>query len=139
MLFRSEKERFARWAIRSEKTAGNDLTTEVGTKSRTDVFEGMDDNILKTSDAVTGSRNCTVGWWQMGSGGDGRREAIWLAMTDLTDEIFYRRRYRCPQISSPVRLNLKSSKQIDYDYIKSYATHYMSYSRNSDLNNVLFT
>ena len=39
-----EKERFARWAIRLEKRAGHDLTTEVGTKSRTDVFEGMDNN-----------------------------------------------------------------------------------------------
>ena len=57
-----EKERFARWAIRSEKRAVHDLTTKVGTKSRTDVFEGMDDNILKTSDAVTGSRSCMVGW-----------------------------------------------------------------------------
>ena len=35
-----EKERFARWAIRSEKRAWHDLATEVGTKSRTDVFEG---------------------------------------------------------------------------------------------------
>ena len=56
-----EKERLARWAIRSEKRAGHDLTTEVGMKSRTDVFEGMDDNILQTSDAVTGSRSCIVG------------------------------------------------------------------------------
>jgi len=54
-------DRFARWAIRSEKKAGHDLSTEVGTKSRTDVLEGMDDKIVKTSDAVTGSRSCIVG------------------------------------------------------------------------------
>jgi len=56
-----ENDRFARWAIRSEKRAGHDLRTEVGTKSRTDVLEGMDDKIMKTSDAVTGSRSCIVG------------------------------------------------------------------------------
>jgi len=56
-----ENDRFARWAIRSEKRAWHDLSTEVGTKSRTDVFEGMDDKILKTSGAVTGSRSCIVG------------------------------------------------------------------------------
>jgi len=46
-----ENDRFASWAIRSE----------VGTKSRTDVLEGMDDNILKTSDVVTGLRSCIEG------------------------------------------------------------------------------
>jgi len=61
-----ENDRFARWAIRSKKRAGHDLSTEVGTKSRTDVLEGMDDmqmddTILKSSDAVTGSRSCIVG------------------------------------------------------------------------------
>jgi len=56
-----ENDRFARWAIRSEKRVGHDLSTEVETKSRTDVLEEMDDKILKTSDAVTGSRNCIVG------------------------------------------------------------------------------
>jgi len=56
-----ENDRFTRWAIRSEKRAGHDLSTEVGRKSRTDVLEGMDDKILKTSDAVTGSRSCVVG------------------------------------------------------------------------------
>jgi len=55
-----EKDRFARLAISSEKRAGHDLSTEVGTKSRTDVFEGMDDSILMTSDEVTGSRSCIV-------------------------------------------------------------------------------
>jgi len=52
---------FTRWAIRSEKRAGHDLSKEVGTKSRTDVLEGMDDKILKTSDTVTGSSSCIVG------------------------------------------------------------------------------
>ena len=27
------------------------------------------------------------------------------------------------------RVDLKSSELVDYDYIESYATHYMSYSR----------
>ena len=31
------------------------------------------------------------------------------------------------------RWNLKSSELVDYDYIESYATHYMSYLRNSNL------
>ena len=31
------------------------------------------------------------------------------------------------------RLNLKSSELVDYDYIESYATHYMSYLRDSNL------
>jgi len=57
-----ESDRFARWAIRSEKRVGDDLNTEVGTKSRTDVFEGMEDKIVKTSDAATCSRSCIVGW-----------------------------------------------------------------------------
>jgi len=35
-----ENDRFARWAIRSEKRGGHDLSTEVGTKSRTDVLDG---------------------------------------------------------------------------------------------------
>jgi len=56
-----ENDRFTRWAIRSRKRAGHDLSTEVGIKSRTDVLEGMDDKILKTSDAVTGLRSCIVG------------------------------------------------------------------------------
>jgi len=33
-------DRFAKWAIRSQKRAWHDLSTEVGTKSRTDVLEG---------------------------------------------------------------------------------------------------
>jgi len=56
-----ENDRFARWAIRSEKRAGHDLSTEVRTQSRKNVLEGMDDKILKTSDAVTGSSSCIVG------------------------------------------------------------------------------
>ncbi len=45
----------------SEKRREQDLSTEVGTKSRTDVLAGMDDRILKTSAVVTGSSNCKVG------------------------------------------------------------------------------
>jgi len=52
------------------------LSTNVGTKSRTDVFEGIDDSFLMTSDAVTGSRSCIVGWRQMGSSGGEGRAAI---------------------------------------------------------------
>jgi len=55
-----EYDKFARWAITSEKRAGQDLSTEVGTKSRTDVCERID-NILKTSDAMTGSMSCILG------------------------------------------------------------------------------
>jgi len=69
-----DNDRFVKWAIESEKRPGDDSSTEVWTKSRTDVCEGMDDNILKTSDAVTGSSSCIVGWWQMGYGGEGREE-----------------------------------------------------------------
>ena len=32
------------------------------------------------------------------------------------------------------RWNLKSSELVDYDYIESYAIHYKSYLRNSNLN-----
>jgi len=56
-----ENDRFARWAIRSEKRTVYDLSIkEVETKSC--VFEGMDDNMLETSDAMTGARSCTEGW-----------------------------------------------------------------------------
>jgi len=81
-----ENDRITRWAIISDKRAEHDLSTELGKKSRTYVFEGMDDNMLKTSDAVTGTRSCIVGWWQTGSGGGEGTEAIWLAMIDLRDE-----------------------------------------------------
>ena len=58
----------------SEKRGEQDLSTEVGTKSRTDVLAGMDDRILKTCDVVTGWSSLQsgvmtdgVGWrWRKG-------------------------------------------------------------------------
>ena len=48
------KDKLARWAIRSEKTAGHDLRREEGKKSREEDFKGEVFRILKTSEVVTG-------------------------------------------------------------------------------------
>ena len=49
------KDKLARWAIRSEKTAGHDSRREEGKKSKED-FKGEVFRILKTSEGVTGGR-----------------------------------------------------------------------------------
>lgn len=46
--------KLARWAIRSEKTAGHDLRREEGRKSREEDFKGEVFRILKSSEGVTG-------------------------------------------------------------------------------------
>ena len=49
-----------RWAIRSEKSAGNDLSTEEGKNSRDEDFKGEVFRIVKTSEGVTGGREYRV-------------------------------------------------------------------------------
>ena len=49
------KDKLAKWAIRSEKTAGHDLRREEGKKSR-EGFTGEEVRILKISEGVTGGR-----------------------------------------------------------------------------------
>ena len=51
-----ERQKLARWAIRSEKMAGHDLRREEGKKSRIKDFKGEVFRILKTSEEVTGGR-----------------------------------------------------------------------------------
>jgi len=62
-------DKLARWAIRSEKTAGHDLRSEDGRKLSVEDFKGEVFRILKTSEAVTGGRDYRV---ELASGGSGR-------------------------------------------------------------------
>ena len=48
------KDMLARWAARSEKTAGHDLRREEGKKSREGDFKSEVFRIWKTSEEVTG-------------------------------------------------------------------------------------
>jgi len=61
-------DKLARWAIRSEKTAGHDLRSENSRKSRVEDFKGEIFRILKTSEGVTGGREYRV---ELASGGSG--------------------------------------------------------------------
>jgi len=59
-------EKLARWAIRSEKTAGHDLRSEDDRKSREEDFKGEVFRISKTLEGVTGGRECRE---ELASGG----------------------------------------------------------------------
>jgi len=61
-------DKLARWAIRSEKTVGQDLRSLDGKKSSVEDFKGEVFRILKTSEGVTGERECRV---ELASGGSG--------------------------------------------------------------------
>jgi hypothetical protein len=61
-------DKLARWAIRSEKTAGHDLRSEDGRKSRVEDFKCEVFRILRTSEGVTGGREYRV---EPASGGSG--------------------------------------------------------------------
>ena len=50
------KDKLARRAIRSEKTAGHDSRRKEGKKSREEDFKGEVFRILKTPEGVTGGR-----------------------------------------------------------------------------------
>jgi hypothetical protein len=54
------KDKFARWAIRSEKTEGHDLRSEEGRKSMEEDLIGEVLRILKTSPGVTSGREYRV-------------------------------------------------------------------------------
>ena len=54
------KDKLARWAKRSEKTAGHDFRREEGMKWREKDFKGEVFSILKTSEGVTGGREKKV-------------------------------------------------------------------------------
>ena len=54
------KDKFARWAIISEKTEGHDLRIEEGRKSMEEDFRGEALRVLKTSSGVTGGREYTM-------------------------------------------------------------------------------
>jgi len=60
--------KLARWAIRSEKTAGHELKSEDGRKSSVEDFKGEVFRILKTSEGVTGGKEYRV---ELASGGSG--------------------------------------------------------------------
>jgi len=49
-------DKFVRWVIRSEKTAGHDFRSEDGRKSRVEDIKGKVFRILKTPKGVTGRR-----------------------------------------------------------------------------------
>jgi len=49
-------DKLTRWTIRSEKTAGHDLRSEDGRKSRVEDFKGEVFRILKTSEGVAGGK-----------------------------------------------------------------------------------
>ena len=52
------KDKLARWAIKSEKTAGHDLRRDEGRKSREEDFKGKVLMILKTSGVIRSD------WWK---------------------------------------------------------------------------
>jgi len=61
-------DKLARWAIKSNKTAGHDLRSEDGRQSSVEDFKGEVFRILKTSEGVTGGREYRV---ELASGGSG--------------------------------------------------------------------
>ena len=68
------KDKFARWAIRSEKTKGHDLRSDV--KSMEEDFKDGVLRILKTSAEVTGGRENRVEPTSGGSGNTKNGESL---------------------------------------------------------------